>query len=353
MNRRLLARQFTTPGTSPWKTFVVEAHPHGESAGNLLTEAFPGARVETTDDVHLHRVVVNSELQFTVDDLDDRFWSFHTTAPMDMAAPAIRRPITSRRDLDFVWLPSHHLRQVRPGVHPSSLKTEFKGWGMLPERDVQELSVTVRGHNADRLLDVIRGQEGHGHAVSVDHLTFSADDPDLGHVKEAVNRYAQFTASGDSFALHQEVVAGVIDRYRRFVEAVEARSIRFSPFGDDGGGQVAGGPIELRFSRPLPNVAAFLAELVSSREPFRLWGIDRADHGYGECDGVDLHVGQRVRVEVQPEFLRLFLFDGGCGNTVARLVSNLQHHVDGALELLDPELNELLTLSHVMAGTPA
>jgi hypothetical protein len=350
MNRRQLAEQFSTPGTSPWKTFVVEAHPGGHAPSDYLADVFDGAQVEPTDDVHLHTVVVDHELRFTVDDLDSRFWSFHSTAPTERAGREIKRRITARRDLDFVWLPSHHLRQTWPGVHPSYLKTDFKGWNVLPTDEVRDLAITVRGRDADRLLEVIRQERGHEHAVSIDRLTVPAVDPDLGRVEEAVNRFAHFVAKGDSFALHQQVVAGVVRRYRALVEAAEARAIAFEAFSEEGGGRVRGSPIEVRFSRPLPHVPGFLDELFSSREPFRLWGLHQATDRYGECDGVDLHVGERIRVEVQPSFLRIHLYEGGCGNTVARLVSNLQHHVDGALQLSDPELNALLTLEGLTAS---
>lgn len=344
MNRRQLADQFATSGLSPWKTFVVEAHADGHAAGEYLADVFGGARVDATDDVHLHSVNLDDELRFIVDDLEGRFWSFHSTAPTERAFREIRRRITARRDLDFVWLPSHHLRQVLPGVHPSYLRTDFKGWDVLPADEVRDLAITVRGRDADRLLKVIQHEKGHEHAISIDRLTVPALDPDLGQVEEAVNRYAHFIAKGDSFPLHQQVVAGVVGRYRRLVEAAEAQAIGFRSLGDDGGGRMSGSPIEVRFSRPLPNVAAFLDELFSSRGPFRLWGLHRATNRVGECNGVDLHVGECIRIEVQPEFLRIHLYQGGCGNTVARLVANLQHHVDGALQLLDPELNALLTL---------
>ena len=140
------------------------------------------------------------------------------------------------------------------------------------------------------------------------------------------------------------MVANVIERYRAFVEAVEARTTRFASLGDAGGGTVSGTPIEIEFSRPLPSLALLFDELFSSREPFRLWGLHRADNRYGECDAVDLHVGACMRVEAQPQFLRVQVYEGACGNSVARLVANLQHHVDGALRIVDPELDALLNL---------
>ncbi len=189
MDRRTLERQFSEPGPSPWKTFVVEAHPDGGSPADYLADVFGKGRVEQTEDVHLHVLQLDDDLRFTVDDLDGRFWSLHSTSPTDQAVREIRRRVTARRDLDFVWLPSHHLRQISPGVHPSYLKTDFRGWSMLPSGEIRDLAIAVRGRDADRLLDVIRRQKDHEHAVSINKLTVRATDPELGTVEEAVNRY--------------------------------------------------------------------------------------------------------------------------------------------------------------------
>ncbi len=346
MNREELARQFSAQRTSRWKTFVVEAHPDDASCIDCLADVFHDARVETTDDEHLHTVIVDEELSFTVDDENARFWSFHSIAPMKLVTSEMRRRVTRRWDLDFVWLPSHHLRQVRPGVEPAYVKTDFKG---LTDEIDDPLVIALRGRDAAAILDSLRKMDRYGHALVVDRLTVPVET-NLGYVEETVDRFATFMARGNSFALHQQIVSGVVNRYLLLVEAAEKRAIRFTAHGDqESGGRVDGSPIEIRFSRRLHDVPSFLDQLFSSREPFRLWGLHVATDAYGDCDGVDLHVGERIRVEVQPEFLRIHLYEGGCGNTVARLVANLQHHVDGALEFDDPELNDLLTLRTLTA----
>ena len=344
MNRRTLRVQFSTPSDTTWKTLVLEAHPGSLAPSEYLAEVFGAPRVQPTEDVHLHRVDLGDDTAFTVDDLDGRFWSFHSTSPTQLALRAVQAKVSLRRDLDFVWLPTEHLRQIRPGSRPSFVKADFKGAAIRPADDIQDLSISVRGRHADQLLDTVSRNNGHGHAFSIDRITFPIEDEDFGYVEQALNRRAHFVARGDSFALHQQVVADVIARYRSFVEAVEARTTRFRPIGDAGGGALSGRPIEICFSRPLPSIPALFDELFSSREPFRLWGLYNVDESYGECDAVDLHVGACLRIEAQPEFLRVQVYDGACGNTIARLVSNLQHHVDGALSIVDPELNALLSL---------
>lgn len=104
-----------------------------------------------------------------------------------------------------------------------------------------------------------------------------------------------------------------------------------------------GSPITLRFSRPIPDLDYFLEQLFSAREPFRLWGLPRRfGENLAEVEAVDLHVGQRLRFDVAAEWMRVYLFKGGCGNTVARLAANLQRHFDGALSIGDQELDAYL-----------
>ncbi len=352
MNRKALEDMFLAPGVSPWKTFLLEVHADGEPE-EFLRDAFGNAAIRETEDRFLHSVVT-PELEFTVDHLDSRFWSFHSNGSAAQMNAYLKAAVARRRDLDFVWLPSAHLRQIRRGTPPNWIKTEFRGQMALPLDEVQELAVTVRGRPAQDLLDVISGNSDFPYAISVSQLELAIADPDLGVVREAVNRFALFVAKGDSFALHQNVVQSVATRYRRLVEAAEHVALGIDAMDhadrDEGGGRLVGGPIELTFSRPLLELDRFVDNLLSSREPFRLWGIVGHPSGdYREVEAVDLHVGQRLRLEVSSEMVRIHLRRGGCGNTVARLVSNLQHHVDGGLTASDPEIQSQLAMQPIAA----
>ena len=138
-------------------------------------------------------------------------------------------------------------------------------------------------------------------------------------------------AVGD-FGFHHAIVRRVVDRYRRFVEGAEWRALRWEEL-PEGGARPFGSPITLRFSQRIPDLDYLLEQPFSASEPFRLWGLPRHDgEGVAEVEAVDLHVGQRLRFDITAEWLRVYLFEGGCGNTVTRLVSNLQHHFDTALK---------------------
>ncbi len=339
MNRATLADAFTSSTRrSPWKTFVLEAHADHDISG-LLSDAFGSAHVRETDDVHLHEVV--DSVPFFVDHLDERFWSLHTTAPTATTTPYLRDIVESRRDLDWMWLPSDHLRDVWPGARPQWLATDFTTGRLTPAEDgVADLKLRVRGGAADDVLQLIESK--YRKAVSFSGVAINASDNDMGSVAEVISRDGRFVAKGDDFGFHQTLVRGVVGRYRRFVEGVEHQALQWVEL-PGGGAQLQGAPVVLRFSQPIPDLELFLEQLFSAREPFRLWGIpEMTGEDSAEVEAVDLHVGQQLRFDITSDWLRVYLFEGGCGNTVARLVSNLQHHLDGALSVVDDELDARL-----------
>lgn len=339
MNRPKLAADFAaaTP-RNRWKTFVLEVHAPDVGV-DLLRDAFKTSRVEPTEDVYLHRLV--GDVSFVVDHIDRRFWNFHTTEPTEDAVRCLRRVVGSRRDLDWIWLPTDHLRGLWGDTKPSWVVTNFSSGRLTPSAgEVDDLSLRVRGSAADQVLDLI----GDRFQKAVAHSQVGMDlvDEHFGSLTEFVSREGRFMAAGDDFGFHQAVVRRVVDRYRRLVEGAERRALRWEEL-PEGGARPFGSPITLRFSRPIPDLDYFLEQLFSAREPFRLWGLPRHDgKGLAEVEAVDLHVGQRLRFDVAAEWMRMYLFEGGCGNTVARLASNLQHHFDGALSIGDDELDAFL-----------
>ena len=110
-------------------------------------------------------------------------------------------------------------------------------------------------------------------------------------------------------------------------------------FGASGQAELYASPILIKFSKAITDMDRFAARLFSSREPFRLWGSPvRAGTDHIVVDAVDLHVGHTLRIDLGPEWMRVLLFQHTCGNSFARLVSNLQRHFDAALSIADEEL---------------
>jgi len=352
MDRSSLADRFAADSTVNWKTYVLEAHPE-TSPEQLLRKVFGNASVRATEDVHLHNLTAG-DTSYTVDTLDGRFWSFHTSDPAGEARRPLTAAVNRRHDLDFVWLPSAHLRAVERYGRTNWVSSDFRARAFRPAETVHNLSFKARGGTSQQLLDAIGELPEYSYALSLDRVGVLAEDDLLGTVEEAITRMAAFLARGDSFPLHQRVVAGTLERYRRLVEAAEALALGFDPFTADSGGhpdrtnsggRLVGTPIELRFSKPLADFEGFLGQILSSRTPFRLWGVlDEYRETYAEVEAVDLHVGSRIRIEASPEMIRVHLRRGGCGNTIARLISNLQRHVDGNIVAVEPLLQAQVAL---------
>jgi hypothetical protein len=338
-----MAQRLSLSAGSPTKTFVLEVHTDEPIA--YLADLVGSHNVEPTDDAFLFQVHLAEDVIW-VDQLDGRFWSFHTDMPAAKAGVFLSRRVSSRRDLDWMWLPSDHLRHVWPGAASRRVRTNFQGsrllGGSVPVYDVR---VQLSGENAEELLDYISDDVRYRSAVSFDGVQVALDEPDLGYIQEAVNRMGRFAVSGDSLEFHFQFVRTVVQRYRRLVMLCEERAMDWTAFDRDTfetGASFKGYPIHIKFSRPIPDLEIFLDELFSSREPFRLWGIPRIDGDGAEVEAVDLHVGDLLRLDFGTDWMRIYLAKGACGNTVARLVSNLQHRFDGALSFLDPELQTAL-----------
>ena len=365
-SRSDLSRLVPLDGPVAAKSFVLEVHTDDPVA--YLGEIAGVHNVEDTDDAFLTRVIAPSFGEFWVDRLDPRFWTFHTTMRSVDAAAWLTRQVALRRDTDWMWLPSAHLRNVAPDAVPRKVRTDFDGDRLVSADDAAlELKVQVSGAHAERLLDTIADLPDYKSSVSFNSIEVDLDDPDLGALRESVRRWGAFAAHGDDFAHHAQFVQLVIGRYARLVESIEQLALRFDPLGDSDRGDIdehhaaldsyeavdpdyrgssfRGMPIGIHFSRSINDMPRFCEELFSSRAPFRLWGRPVITRGIAEVQAVDLHVGERLQMEIGREWMRLYLHGGCCGNTVARLVSNLQSRFDSALLLSRPEIEHAATTS--------
>jgi hypothetical protein len=233
----------------------------------------------------------------------------------------------------------------------------FEGSTLLGDgsSEIEDVRLQVSGGTEAQLDAILHGQGFYGSAP-YDAVEVLVAEDEFGTVREGVSRRGRFAVSGDSPELHFQFVQNVVDRYRNLVTLCERKSISWTKVDglDDGsGGTLSGGPIGISFSRPIPDLEVFVEELFSSRDPFRLWGMPRVSltDGLAEVEAVDLHVGEQLSFDIGEQWMRVYLNRGGCGNTIARLVSNLQCRFDAALSFTDPELQAALEASPLTAET--
>ena len=335
--------QATTPadrglvaGEGPVKTFTIEAGQAGDPADLLARVAHPvGGDLVPTSDPQLF-AVRGEHLTLFVDQLDPRFWLVHTVSTSTEARKTLRRWVWDNPSLDRCWFTQDFLGRLRADGISTWFKTDFRGAGYLPADGVssRRLRVQMEGEEANDLLEQLRHDPRYAAASALTAVGLRIGDDPADIVEEIAGHDGSFIARGGTFDAHAGYAAAVIDRYRADVEAVEARHRLTWTAGANGGVRFDGDIATITLGRAITDLSLLLDGLFSCRDPFRLWGLPKIHHdNYATAEIVDLHIGEPFSMDIGPDYLRIFLSEAACGNTVLRLLTNLQRHYDATAAL--------------------
>jgi hypothetical protein len=339
-------------GRGPLKTYILEAHTKtGETIGSagapeVLFEAADklGLRVKETNDKTLFEAW-KGDAGFFFDVLDSRFWVAHTMSNIDVVEPLLRVMVEENPNLDYAWPPSNLMRSLQRDGRPLGFAVDFDETVFLSKEDVTSeadeiVKIRLVGNGADRWLR-------HLEAFAPPVLAFSMvkflreDRSTDSRIIQELNERGRLKAAGNSVSLHLQVVSFFLHAYKSLILDIE-KFARIRPSFDRNGKTLLGEPLVFSFPKPLAEFETFVKELVSCKEPLRTWGLVEEIGGrLVHIEGVDLHTGSRLRFDVTPDFMRVYLGPTACGNTVARLLRNLQAHVDSTIQIHFPQ-NDIL-----------
>jgi len=145
----------------------------------------------------------------------------------------------------------------------------------------------------------------------------------------------KFTNRADSVTSLRQTVELVTAIYRHSTEGAEAAAWpQSSDILDRGRPLSLGAPLLIKFNAPLEQATfdRWMAVLRRKNNRFRLWG-NPIEMGPGKVHlyAVDHHLWQTIDLEITREHLYALLPSGTCGNTIHRLVANIQRFVDPKL----------------------
>jgi hypothetical protein len=221
------------------------------------------------------------------------------------------------------------------------LQSSFESDVLLPAdgqggEGTRRWRVQVEGDAPQELLALASQNPRYAAAAALSAVGSILHDDDAGESRLVGDYRGAFVASGSSFELVAGALFRTMDRYEQYVEMLEnLHQLRFEAV-EDIGLSLDGDVAVIEFPTEVRDLEYFVGALFNAKEPFRLWAVPReVASDEWEANAVDLHVGETLRLEITPRWMRVLLDQGTCGNTLARLLTNLQHrfHAQTQLEL--------------------
>jgi len=357
------------------KTYLMETLP---TNGNAVMDVpvilrGTGWRITPVDEAALYRVRdKEGELGF-LETLSSRHLALHSTKKTDRADKALRNAVFATAQLDFAWLAGstfqtvwqhlvlpqmpdrfvtfkfEHLARFEDAPWDESDEELDEDWSAdeLIERRASTLAITERSNQIARFLPQL--QTYHPPFKAIKMLRIPAAEARGGYDFWS---WGKVTYRAPTFRDGRTQILSITRLYEQTTRAIERRlwlqaektTLR------DGGESVTltGAPVTLAFDPPL-SLSTFQNFITTTFErgqgPLRLWGNpiplgERKVHVYG----IDLHLWKRIYLEITPQRMIVILPQGTCGNTVHRLVTNVQRYLDPTVRVFiaDERYNDLV-----------
>jgi hypothetical protein len=316
------------------KSRLIEAHAPEASAdgvAQVLRNVAESAELKVDSCGEHLWALLGADDAFFVDTLNTRFWLLHSTAVVDDLDRLLRRHVWPSARLDKAWFPRQQLQEmegdrrwVRSSFSSDVLQPQHKG-ATVPRR----WRIQVEGENPDELLNLVSQQERYRAGAALTAVGSVLEGPSGGYAEVAADYQGGFVASGSDFHLVAGLLWRTLDRYERYVRELESTYRLGVSATEEMGMTLEGEVATIEFPHEVEDLDALVTNLFTCKEPFRLWAVPReVSAGQWEANTVDLHVGHPLCLEITSRWLRVLLGPDTCGNTLARLIANLQHRFD-------------------------
>lgn len=363
------------------KSYLIEFHPKAseclnhewttETVFSALRKSGQqfGAFVKKTDDetlFYLAHTDPKHSAEFVVDCLDPRFLVFHTLSNATSSDRFVLERLTQYRpEFDLFWFPVSFLENVGTREFVTGWEAEYDP--LIDAEDIAEqgnhLELPMEQYEDVNELDFeppartlrrprIRFHLEDPQALDRYRKLMSAPDilPDIPlnailaeRVDEQVSTYARariksngkVTGRGPDFPAYLQIVNRTLDNYAETVRQLEAKywlRVDAQYDGDSFGVTLSGSPFCITFNRNI-DIKNLINLMFNCKRPFRLMGEPRQiTDNYFSVNAIDLHVNQPVGFEIAPMLMRVYLYEGTCGNTLTRIIRSLQHYIDSKLK---------------------
>lgn len=286
--------------------------------------------------------VKNNELRLFIDAATDkRFWLAYSVSESQSLDRWLEALVKRSTEFDFVWLWPRFLERIQEQGHfrGFGLDYDFRKFEMGDAETTTYLKMQLwGGENTQNIYRILQNDPDFSSKVVLSKVRFkqlgeNSDDSNIFAIQDAKYN-GKFTARGTDLSTHLLTLNGVRSQYKEQVLEIEDKcAIRWVE-NDYGGISVEGFAIHF-LPKDFKIPASLMADkLFDGTEPFRLMGFPNVvDEYFVVMDVVDLHTGGKLSIEIHPDVMTIYLPEKTCGNSIARLYTNIQHTFNVGFEV--------------------
>jgi len=338
------------------KAYLLETSRSNGSRDAVTALQHTGQRVEQVDEAFFRLSWTEDGGDWALAQLEDpRYPIIYTAVEADVANRRIDQLVSRTPLLDRAWLaaalfqrlwklvlegyPSYRFSRivfehesVYEAFQDEMLGAELAGdtdepWDEEPPYDIERrrarMQITER---LGRLKDALIGMRQHYDPLE-SIVTLRIPAPRRGG--HDVYFDGRFTNRGDSVVAFQQTIETVKTIYGFATTGVE--NLAWAEPADGSRQLRLGAPLLIRFSERLETATfdRWISTLRRKNNRFRLWATPiTLGAGKVHLYAVDNHLWQPIDIEITLDHMYAYLPPGTCGNTIHRLVTNIQRFVD-------------------------
>ena len=354
------------------KSYLLETSPNGNE--QRISKGLPW-KMERIDEGLFHLFGKDEQISLGfLEQLSERHFAFYTPLKTKEIEPHLKNIIFNHSQWDFAWFSGIVLNILwQDYILPLSphrftkmtfeYEARFERFGKINdwieqtskddgnteedlveqgenfmERRASVIAITERVNNIQSFLPKL--QSIHSPFRSLRTLRLPASE----HGGYELWNWGKMTFRSPSFTEGRSNLITLTQMYRDATESIERMAWLYAEkLPAINGLRLKGVPITIKFSETIQQQVfeQFIHSVFGqSRNLFRLWGnpIQRSD-SYYYVHAVDLHLWKPIGLELTPSYFRLLLPQGTCGNTVHRLVQNIQRYLVPAIEVFIGDKN--------------
>ncbi|MBF8436543.1 hypothetical protein I0Q91_05605 [Halanaerobiaceae bacterium Z-7014] len=303
--------------------------------------------MKPTNDEYLFKLNYN-DIEFFLDAANDkRFFLLHTSEKSADTDKVISQMISRVSSLDNIWLTKKLMQFTKKysywrsiSLNHNDISIESKDSELGEEKDNVNIKVDSGEAKIKSLIEMLNDNKDFSYLTGISHLSLLIKEDDNSRILDDLRYDGKFSTRGDSFNKHLWLVNKIYDNYKKRVYNIEENyTIGLSNT------KFSGLPINIEFSRKDLKLDFIIKVIFSNKKPFKLWGYpEKINDDYYKVHAIDLHSGNqgnKMTFEITKDFITLYLSKNNCGNTVARLICNIQQYLDSEIKVWGGDDNEL------------